>query len=146
MPKYFEEFGLKEPVGQNKSITAYAMGDVNKTIWEHLNADPKGMAIFMQSMVTMSHMQPTVGSYKFDWAVEEAAKSPERKVVVDVGGGHGHAVASIGKAVPALPLERCIVQDLPEIVEEAKKTAQGDLAKAGFMAMDLHKEQPIKGK
>lgn len=145
MAKYFDTYGRKEPEGRFKTITAYAYGNPDWTVWQHLNSDPAGMAVFMTSMVAMSHMQPMVGSYDFAWVTAEAAKSSDRALVVDVGGGKGHAVKAIAQATPGLPLSRCVVEDLDEIVQEAKATADPDLSQVQFVVMDFHKEQPIRG-
>jgi hypothetical protein len=145
MPKYFDIYGRKEPVGRHKTITAYAYGNADLTVWEHLNSDPAGMAVFMTSMVAMSHMQPMVGSYDFSWLLAEAAKSDDRALVVDVGGGKGHAVKAIAQATPGLPLSRCVVEDLDEIIQEAKATADPEMSQVQFVVMDFHKEQPVKG-
>lgn len=145
MPKYFDIYGRKEPVGRHKTITAFAYGNPDWTVWEHLNSNPAGMAVFMTSMVAMSHMQPTVGSYDFSWLLEEAKKSEDRALVVDIGGGHGHAIQAIAQATPGLPLSRCVVEDLDDIVQEAKASASPELSQVKFVVMDFHKEQPVKG-
>ncbi|KFH40298.1 Demethylsterigmatocystin 6-O-methyltransferase-like protein [Hapsidospora chrysogenum ATCC 11550] len=134
----------KEPVGRHKTITAYAYGNADLTVWEHLNSDPAGMAVFMTSMVAMSQMQPMVGSYDFSSLIAEASKSDDRALVVDVGGGKGHAVKAIAQATPGLPLSRCVVEDMDEVIQEAKATADPEMSQVQFVVTDFHKEQPVK--
>ncbi|KAF2113610.1 hypothetical protein BDV96DRAFT_601098 [Lophiotrema nucula] len=64
-------------------------------------------------------------------------------LLVDVGGGQGTIAAEIARALPNI---RCIVQDLPNVVEEAK--VPDDLRereRLSFMAHDFFVEQPVKG-
>ena len=114
-------------------------------MWQHLNSDPAAMSVFMDCMVAMTHMHPMVGSYDFSWVAAEAARSPERALVVDMGGGKGHAVKAIAQATPGLVLNRCFVQDLDEIVQEAKTTTDEDLKHVQFIVADFHVEQPVQG-
>lgn len=145
MPAYFDKYGLKEPTGRYGSIFAYALGDPDLTVWEHLNRDQERMANFMTSMVAMAQQMPVTGSYDFSWVAAKATESSERTLVVDVGGGKGHALDVICKATPGVPTGRCAVEDLPEVVDAAKKEAKEALAEAQFVPMDFHSEQPIKG-
>jgi hypothetical protein len=145
MPKYFEAHGRREPVGRHKTITAYAYGNPDWTVWQHLNSDPAGMSVFMDCMVAMTHMHPIVGSYDFSWVAAEAARSKDRALIVDMGGGKGHAVKAIAQATPGLDLSRCFVQDLEEIVQEAKATVDEDLKPVQFIVADFHVEQPVQG-
>ena len=146
MPEYFSRYGLREPSGQLNTINAFAAGDPSLTVWEHTNRDPVRMHNFMISMAAMATRMPTIGTYDFGWVVEAGSKGDAtRKLVVDVGGGKGHALEAIGKATPGLSMDRCVVEDLPAVVEEAEKLAEGELAKAKFVGMDFRTEQPVKG-
>ena len=52
--------------------------------------------------------------------------------VVDVGGSHGSVVISVAQCFPQL---KCIVQDLPEVVEEGRAKVPTDLSdRIAFMA------------
>lgn len=145
MPEYFGKYGLKEPKDRYGTISAYASGDASLTVWQHLEKNPEYLANFMASMVAMASRSPVLGSYDLGWAVSKAEEDPSRTLLVDVGGGKGHAVEVMCKATPSLPPSRCVVEDLPEVVEAAKQTAEGVLADVKFVNMDFHSEQPIKG-
>lgn len=115
----------------------------------------------MVAMASMASKTPTVGSYDFRWVVEQGGSSSssassggasgshdrqqQRPLVVDVGGGKGHALQAIHDATPGLDMSRCVVQDLPVVVHEAQRLATGPLAAARFAAVDFHEEQPVKG-
>lgn len=145
MPAYFAQYGLREPSTQLNTIYSFAAGDPSLTFWEHMSCEPARMQKFMASMTAMATLMPTVGSYDFAWVVEAGKAEPERTLVVDVGGGKGHALVAISEATPALDLERCVVGDLAPVVEEARGLAKGKLQNAQFVAMDFHNEQPVKG-
>ena len=64
-----------------------------------------------------------------------------KRTVVDVGGSHGTVAISIANRFPSV---RCIVQDLPKVVEEGRERLQPDLAdRVTFMAHDFFTEQPV---
>jgi hypothetical protein len=72
----------------------------------------------------------------FDWA------SLGNATVVDVGGSHGLVSIDIARKFPALHF---VVQDLPKVIEDAKKQVPADLAdRVEFMAHDFFTEQPVK--
>lgn len=145
MPSYFDKYGLQEPTGRYGTVFAYSLGDPDLTVWEHLNRNKERMANFMTSMVAMAQRMPVTGSYDFSWVAARAKDSNERTLIVDVGGGKGHALEFICETTPGIPTCRCAVEDLPVVVDAARKEAKGSLAEAQFVSMDFHSEQPIKG-
>ena len=110
-----------------------------------MNRNESRMQNFMASMAIMTQAMPMVGSYDFHWVLD-GLNDHKRTLIVDVGGGSGHALEVIHKATPGLPLERCAVEDLLPVVEEAKRLAKGDLKRTQFIEADFHKGQPIKGR
>ena len=146
MPKYFETYGLKEPVGRYHTVFAYSMGAPEETVWQVMNRDPARMKNFMVSMAAMEHTWPVLGTYDLSWALSQAEKSPHRPLVVDVGGGKGHCLKDIVKATPGLPMERCVLEDLPEVLGEVQKLEDPALRGARLVTVDFHKEQPVKGR
>ena len=59
-----------------------------------------------------------------------------------MGGAKGHTLDAICKQTPGLPIERCVLQDLPEVIDHAKGTVVGPQ----LISMDFFNEQPTKGK
>lgn len=141
---FFEKYGAKEPQGRLETVFAFASGDPDLTVWEHLNQNPETMKNFMVSMVAMSQRLSITGSYDFSWVL--SPKYQERTLIVDVGGGKGHALQAIYDVTPGLPMDRCVVQDLDVVVIESKKVAEYPLSQAQFVASDFHKGQPINGR
>ncbi|OAQ67954.2 O-methyltransferase [Pochonia chlamydosporia 170] len=145
LASYFDTFGLHEPIGKYNTPVAFASGDASLTIWEHVNSNPEEKKNFMLAMVAMANKHITIGNYDFSWAVAKAAENPDRPLVVDVGGGQGHALQEIVDANPGLAMERCVLEDLAPVLEQAKANAKGSIQRARFVALDFHSEQPVKG-
>jgi hypothetical protein len=79
-------------------------------IFEYLEKHPEDLKTFGESMTSLSADQ--------DPAVAAAYKFSGVETLVDVGGGHGHLLASILKANPKL---KGVLFDLPSVIEGAKK-------------------------
>jgi hypothetical protein len=145
MPEYFEKYGRKEAVTQNHNPYSFGNGQPDKFVWEIMAADPQRMKDFMQSMNTLEQHLPITGFYDFGWVAEKAAEDPLRVLFVDVGGGKGQAIKAITKENPFIPLNRTVLEDRPDVIEEVKRLDAEDLRGAQTIGHDFHTEQPIKG-
>ncbi|KAK3938737.1 O-methyltransferase-domain-containing protein [Diplogelasinospora grovesii] len=145
MPEYFDKFGLKEPTSRHETIYAYSMDQLGSTVWEIMNKHEDRMRNFMLAMDATDQNYPHLGSYDLSWVVSKASESEGRMLLVDVGGGKGQAIRGVLKATPGLPSHRCVLEDLPEVVEAAKKMADPALSDIKFMGMDFHGKQPVRG-
>ncbi|KAK0609394.1 O-methyltransferase-domain-containing protein [Immersiella caudata] len=143
MPAYFDKFGLKEPTGRLDTISAFAFGQLGRSVWDILKDHPDRLRNMMLAMSAMEQKFPSLGSYDLGWALA-ASKGNNRAVLVDVGGGKGHAVKAILQATPGLPAHRCVVEDVPKVVEEAKLSADPEMADVRFIGMDFHAEQIVR--
>lgn len=141
---YFDKFGLREPTGKLKTMTAFALGHEDLSIWEALNQNPEMLANSMAAMTAMATKTPTTGTYDFSWIVAKANSDPGRVLVVDVGGGKGHALQAICEATPGLPMNRCVLEDQDLVLDEGKASARGTLNDVQRVALDFHSEQPVK--
>ena len=146
LPAYFEAYGRKEAVGPNHIPYSYSIGKPEKAYFELVHEGPQQMKTFMNAMSISQRRVPVVGMYDMTWVAEKAKENPDRLVWVDIGGGKGHTVQLFAKTYPGLPLAQCAVQDLPEVIEEAKAKAEGELEQIQWLPLDFHKEQPVKGK
>ncbi|KAK4239080.1 O-methyltransferase-domain-containing protein [Achaetomium macrosporum] len=145
MPKYFDQFGLAtEPKDRLQTVLAFSEGRLGSTVWEIINSSEQHLKVSMLAMAAVEEQMPALGSYDLSWAVEEARKSADRVLVVDVGGGKGQALKGIFQATPGLPRHRCVLEDLPEVVETAGRD-DAELADVQMVAVDFFKEQPVKG-
>ncbi|KAI4086162.1 MAG: hypothetical protein LQ344_007796 [Seirophora lacunosa] len=107
-------------------------------MFEVFEEKPERLSRFKDAM-TFLHTSPGLQkSYVlngFDWA------SLGNGLVVDVGGSHGLVSQEIAREFPSLSF---VVQDLPNVVEDAKTKVPADLAgRVTFMAHDMFSEQPV---
>lgn len=150
-PRYFAEYGRKEPQGLTDVPGTFAYGHPEWSYYEMLEHDPARRARFFRAMKPIEERMPIAGIYDFGWVVAKAEgdeKETDRLLFVDVGGGRGHAIRAIHDEFPGLPLKRCMLQDRPEVIAAAKadEADDADWAAVQKLAIDFHAEQPVKGK
>lgn len=117
------------------------------TYYDILRADPARRETFMKAMLPLEESMPIGGVYDFSWVVAHAHAEPDpaRILLVDVGGGKGQAIKAIHKEFPGLPLSRCLLQDLPEVIETVRALGDPTMQELQTMGIDFHREQPVKG-
>jgi O-methyltransferase domain len=142
--EYFDKYGRKEPFTQSHNPFSFGFGTPEKTVWEIMHEDPIRMQHFMQSMNTIEQHLPISGIYDFAPILKKGEEEPERTLFVDVGGGKGQAIRVLAKD-SHLPLEKCVLQDRPEVIEEVGKQDLPDLKGAKLMPHNFHQAQPVKG-
>lgn len=147
MPKFFEIYGRKETQTQNHVPASFAYGHPEWGYYEMLKNYPERMKRFMPAMAAIEARMPIAGIYDFEWLVTltQNDPTPERTVFVDIGGGKGQAIKAISKEYPGLPLKRFVLEDRPEVIEAVGELDEPELREAKKLAIDFHKEQPIKG-
>ncbi|GIC93744.1 uncharacterized protein Aud_010232 [Aspergillus udagawae] len=96
-------------------------------------------------MSAMASQYPHAGFYDFSWVVSEAAEDEERPLIVDIGGSKGWTLQAICREIPEIPISRCVLQDLPRVIEMVETVGSEDIRSAQLMAIDFNKEQPVKG-
>lgn len=113
--------------------------DTEKIMFDYFEDHPDRMNRFKSAMSFLQTFPGLENSYVakgFDWAALGKA------TVVDVGGSHGKVSIDLAKEYPDLHF---VVQDLPKVIEEAKKELPEELAgRIEFMAHDFFTEQPVK--
>jgi hypothetical protein len=148
LPSYFEKYGRNEPSAINHIPTSFLAGEPELGFFEQLHKNPARAKNFMRAMAIPTRRTPTIGMYEPDWVVEKAAAEGQqsRPVWVDVGGSKGHTLLLFLQAYPGLPASRCVVQDLPEVIESARKSITDEkLHEVQWVPMDFHHEPPVKG-
>ncbi|MCJ1318335.1 hypothetical protein MMC15_003663 [Xylographa vitiligo] len=113
--------------------------NTSKPMFEFFEENPQRMNRFKDAMSFLQTFPGLQNSYvlkSFDWA------SLGNGLVVDVGGSHGLVSMDIAREFPSL---RFIVQDLPKVIEDAKKECPAELTeRVIFMAYDMFTAQPVK--
>ncbi|KAF8852549.1 S-adenosyl-L-methionine-dependent methyltransferase [Acephala macrosclerotiorum] len=79
-------------------------------------------------------------TYPFD-SLGEGLSSPDDVVLVDVGGGYGHALANIQQYVPELKGKKMVLEDFAKTIESHVPLENTAAVPYNFLTT----EQPIKG-
>ncbi|KAK3305268.1 O-methyltransferase-domain-containing protein [Chaetomium strumarium] len=146
LPDYFNHFGRIEPKDRLQTPVAFAAGMLGSPAWDIIQSDERRRKTFMLAMSTGLEWAIFQSTYDFSWIVREAKKQPSDRVIfVDVGGGRGQVLKNLFDTYPTLPREQCVLEDLPGVIDQAKREQQPELAGVQMVGMDFHKEQPIKG-
>ncbi|KAK7736714.1 hypothetical protein SLS53_006924 [Cytospora paraplurivora] len=145
-PKYFERYGRIEPTQQRGSPWTFSRGQPDKTIWEIMQQDPDEVEGFAKSMRVSSRLYPIPGPYDFSWIVDHPVEDKSRPLLVDVGGSDGEVLLSILRNTTGLPPERCVLQDLPHVLDNVAMTRQEEEIKTlKKVPIDFFKEEPVRG-
>jgi hypothetical protein len=145
MPKYFEEYGRREPQSLSHVPITYAYGEPELSYYEMIEKDPPRHKRFHRAMQSLEQKMPIGGIYDFKGLVASSKAQPERLAFIDVGGGRGQAIKTIHKDYPELELGRCMLQDKPEVIESVEATEDPELKHVQKMPIDFHVSQPVKG-
>ncbi|KAI6277723.1 hypothetical protein MCOR27_002483 [Pyricularia oryzae] len=146
MPTYFAKYGRKEPTTRHHTLLTFAQGRPELTMWECIRQQgPENVQMFMDNMAVWSGNQPKYGTYDFRWIVDVGNKQPGRPLLVDVGSSKGHVTQAVLASTPGLDASRCVLEDLPEVIEELVRLDPEDLRGSRKIPINFHKEQPVKG-
>jgi hypothetical protein len=130
----------KYPGSQQVKESGAVIAQGGKEFWELIGQDPEKDLRFARVMTLADSIPSTSASYFLNtipW--DDAASCP--KTIVDVGGSTGLGQIQILRRFPGI--EKAIVQDRAEILEQAK--VPDDLeGRLSFQAGDFFKEQPVK--
>lgn len=156
MPRYFDTHGTGEPASKLNTIKAFAEGEPGLSVTEIMYRHPDRVANMTLAMSAMENMYPLTGTYDYGWVASYAAADANaqvplndlRPLIVDVGGANGHTLRAIVRDTPGLPLGRCVLEDLPEVIDVVKKEKEDDAegwSGLQIIGMDFHVAQPVKG-
>ncbi|KAF9768358.1 hypothetical protein IL306_014359 [Fusarium sp. DS 682] len=138
MPNFFAKHGLASP--QSASITPIGLshGFENRPAYEILVENKVVHKGFNEALKALGEMYSLKGIYDFSWMREPLASS-SRPAIVDIGGSHGLALRDAIRNNKLIPAERCILYDLPQVIENTKKNVIKEQDE------DLQKVQMISG-
>jgi hypothetical protein len=156
-PEYFAQYGAKEPQGPSDNPFTFSWGHPTMNMWEIIAKDEVRQAIFSSGMRAQNSISAKHGGpaslYDFSWIGDEAIKTAGegkelkklQPLIVDVGGSHGDTLKDIMKHNPTIPQERVVLQDRPEVIEEAIALDVPELRNITRIPHDFNDEQPVKG-
>ncbi|KIX10478.1 uncharacterized protein Z518_01561 [Rhinocladiella mackenziei CBS 650.93] len=112
---------------------------VGKNFWEVLNSSHDRIENFIRGLALFDALHPVVAMFPFEETLQKG-NSPDRPLMVDVGGGRGLALLEMRKGCPSLQGE-LILQDRPYVLDDITPE---DLPGVTKMAHDFFEEQPVK--
>lgn len=143
-PDYFRTYGRKEPNTVTHVPHGFGWGEPEKTFWEM--ASGERLEDYNTGLQTADEFLPITGIFPFKWIAENAhAVADDAPLIVDVGGGRGHALRRIRAECPDIPRERMVLEDRPPVIEEVVRLGLAELQGVKKIAHDFFKEQPVKG-
>ena len=139
LPSYLSKISYQEPSDFSKS--------------NHADADPEGLNFFDRCQKNPKFYEAFTGHmeawtmWKTPWTkvydtnkLLDGAKLDEAPLVVDVGGNTGIDISHVLNKHPELPAGSLVLQDLPEVIQNAKVDS-----KINAMAHNFFEPQPVKG-
>ncbi|KAL2875661.1 hypothetical protein SGCOL_009123 [Colletotrichum sp. CLE4] len=144
LPKYFEEYGRREPATRRHTPYAFSHGQPEKEVWEIHQENPAQVKRFMEVMAMTQQFIPLAGIYDFGWVETKLSEQHDRPILVDVGGSKGHTIKAIMKENPFIPADRIILQDRDEVIEQVAELKDPGLDGVQLQVHDFHKAQPVK--
>jgi hypothetical protein len=123
LPAFFAKHGLASPTSVNFTPLGLAHGYEDKAAYDIIVGDKTVHKGFNEALREVGDIYSLKGVYDFGWmrAPLESSGPVSRPAIVDVGGSHGLALRDAIRNNPFIPAERCVVLDLPAVVENTRK-------------------------
>lgn len=117
LPEFLAKTGWKNPEDYNNS--AFHLGaHTSLGFWEYLEADPEKLQAFNNGMRSQATVKAFDSSYPFQEELNAKPVQDGEAVLVDVGGGRGHALERIKHRFPTLK-GRLVLQDQKAVIDDA---------------------------
>lgn len=137
---YLRKFGKKDVHTYTDTPHSWANNKLGLTFWEVLMSEPGRVEAFSRGVSLFESRHPVLGVFPFEELLK-ANNSPERPLVVDVGGGRGLALLNIRDGCPSLK-GKLVLQDRKEVLESI---GPEELPGVEKMVHDFFTPQPVKG-
>jgi SAM-dependent methyltransferase len=130
----------KWPGSEEPNETGFALANgTNIPMFDVISRDPE-RAKHMAAAMAFMHAGP---GYNVRHVLEHFDRGTAAEgVLVDIGGGTGGVAFEIARFFPGI---RCIVQDLPEVIQGTEVPEDLNNRRVQFMEHDFFEEQPVKG-
>lgn len=144
LPQFLKQTGYTETI--DPKHTAYSEMQTNPNHLEFFarcQTDPKLYGSFSTHMADWTNYKPDWTETFDTTALLAGADLAQGPFVVDMGGHFGVDISRVLKKHPELPAGSLILQDLPEVIADAKDKVD---PKIKSLEYDLFKPQPITGR
>jgi hypothetical protein len=135
---FLQAKGYTEPTDQRHSPYAWKSNQEGKRIWEIMAQNPERFHAFQAGLAHAVSTIPVTGFYDFG----KLYTDDDRCILVDVGGGAGHAIQRILQAHPILSPGKFVLQELKEVLSKAENELDKDVVR---MEHDFFTPQHVKG-
>lgn len=140
LPEFLSKTNYKNPEDYNNS--AFHLGAHTELgFWEYLEADEKKLQAFNNGMRSQATVKDFDSSYPFESELNASPMEQEKVVLVDVGGGRGHALERIKERFPNLK-GKLVLQDQAAVIKDA--VAGGLSAEIEAQAASFFEPNPVK--
>jgi hypothetical protein len=139
---FFKYAGWKSPTSQTNNPYTFTYHTNGLTMWEHVALDPERAKYWNLAMQAQgSATEFAIGMYPFEAELQKIPTTDETVMLVDVGGGLGHATKQI-RALCGEVKGRMILQDRLEVIS---RIPEDELPGIERMGHDFFTPNPIKG-
>ncbi|KNG44545.1 Winged helix-turn-helix DNA-binding domain-containing protein [Stemphylium lycopersici] len=140
LPEFLSKTGYKNPEDYNNS--AFHLGaHTDLGFWEYLEADEKKLQAFNNGMRSQATVKDFDSSYPFEAELNASPLGQEDVVLVDVGGGRGHALERIKQRFPGLK-GKLVLQDQAAVIKDA--VAGGLSSEIEAQSASFFEPNPVK--
>lgn len=139
-PAFFAKHGLASPKSPRVTPIGLAFGYEDKAVYDILVADAKTHKGFNNALRELGAMYSLKGVYDFRWM--QGAVWGLRPAIIDVGGSSGFALRDAIRNNPFIPAEKCVLYDLPQVIENTKNNLDESLRTAQLVAGDMFEPYP----
>jgi hypothetical protein len=136
---YFESNGYKNPEDAYDAPFQLAY-NTKDHYFEWLNQNPTIQETF-NSVMTQSQQYRGADWFEIYPVQEKLQVSPDRVLLVDIGGGVGHDITAFKKRFPDLR-GKLVLQDLPQVIDTIKEPLPEGITAIGN---NMFEPQPISG-
>lgn len=140
LPTFFAKHGLASPKNAKVTPIGLAMGHPDKDVYEILVAEPELHKEFNNALRSLGPMYSLKGVYDFGWV--HGALTGVRPAIVDVGGSSGLALRDILRNNTGIPAERCILMDIPKVIESTKNNLDESLRSVSLVGANMFEPYP----
>lgn len=143
MPAYLKATKFQNPQNPTDGPFQFANNCGHAFGW--LTEHPEVFQAFHRYVHTLRTHRPSWSAmYPVRERLVEGLKEGGASALVDIGGGTGQTLQDFRADVPEYT-GRCILQELPEVIEAAKKIGVGKDSRIELQMHDFFKPQPVKG-
>jgi hypothetical protein len=143
LSEFFKSNGWKSPQDEHNNPYTFTHRTNGLTMWEHVKLDPVYFADWNAAMNAQGLATSfAISIFPFHSELSKLETTEASVLVVDVGGGLGHATMQI-KGLIGDVKGKVILQDRPEVLDDIKEDLGAGIEKMGH---DFFTPNPVKGK